>query len=992
MARRWARSCPTPASIRIKCDPLPPEPETRPLTRDIATVPHANTLALRCTPALVGDSSVYLRVFDDDTRDAWRDLQRRAKRGGPEQIPYSIATTVLRVLTGGYVHLDKYLKFLASKEPLTDRTLLRMFTYLEGFALGMPTDAIPLNEPPQLAVLVSRTPQQHHFLAEYLAPRPGRQPVAPGWVYETVTWDLARQLAERPFTINMLHPLRKEDSTGKPRVYDWVPGDPRQVQYLPDSSGGLIAWHAPFGRIYNSDDINPEHPTARDAQYGLSNISLSMKTLPNITSPVLLLDSHVTRIYSNIVYAKTALVEQPKPGLPLLRVSLTGGGGMRTVNRLALQVLAHLKMDDAPLRQIEQRSASERQIVKVAQEKKEKPGFITPPPGQVRPIMPKNYAFAVGTGAGMHHLRLLADHVDAIFGGRAVHLGMPQVAMSFAARPTDPLRKKEKENREKAGLPTDNLGFPPVDDVHRSIAAAGYERLRLLCLYYRHETRLRMINCLAKAYSLAPGWLDPPEGQEVLLTPHVSVLFRNAEDFLAHGPVNGRRDAAKPFDKYLDGNSSVMVAALCETEYPEKLAKEDGDTAESMALKIEKIDAKFQTRRFLVGHDVTAQYLLGKRRGQFGKPDEVVQPAEKDHPAYMALCDLYRSLGIIDQRIERALVTEDDESVLPRMTFCGVHVRKQAGNTGPFDEPRRIILASALVPSAEPGGVWTMLGWTSIERKWQPYRQANNVFHANSYPEHRRGTGQREEQRWAEAGQDIDQALADLSEYLDGEPYAVVVDGHACRRIWPGLQNQNLNRAPDPDEQRTWLPGAGIAPHKRPAAVIRINIKSDEVPQPVSITQVNKDGTSKEARTSPKLYRLTPDFGIPTWMLFNVPRNYDGSGGGRLGSTKTRWDAPIGKGGDNAADREKNELKAPWYTMTATEIHPFVFSAEIDAEALAIATARLCHQTIAWSDRSRYPAPLHAAKQMDLDHPEYRRSAPPEEQPRLGDEEEFVDE
>ncbi|MDJ1130815.1 RNaseH domain-containing protein [Streptomyces iconiensis] len=42
-------------------------------------------------------------------------------------------------------------------------------------------------------------------------------------------------------------------------------------------------------------------------------------------------------------------------------------------------------------------------------------------------------------------------------------------------------------------------------------------------------------------------------------------------------------------------------------------------------------------------------------------------------------------------------------------------------------------------------------------------------------------------------------------------------------------------------------------------------------------------------------------------------------------------------------------------------------------------TARLWHQTIAWFDRSRYPVPLHAAKQLDLDHPKYRRSAPPEE-------------
>ncbi|WP_425581744.1 RNaseH domain-containing protein [Streptosporangium vulgare] len=53
----------------------------------------------------------------------------------------------------------------------------------------------------------------------------------------------------------------------------------------------------------------------------------------------------------------------------------------------------------------------------------------------------------------------------------------------------------------------------------------------------------------------------------------------------------------------------------------------------------------------------------------------------------------------------------------------------------------------------------------------------------------------------------------------------------------------------------------------------------------------------------------------------------------------------------------------------------------VDAPSmLARTTARLCHQTIAWSDRSRYPVPLHAARQMDLDHPQYRRSAPSEEQ------------
>ncbi|WP_131738708.1 RNaseH domain-containing protein [Actinomadura roseirufa] len=955
--------------------------------------PYANTLALRCTPHLVGDSSVYLRLFDNETRGAWRDLNKRTRRGGPEQVPYSIATTVLRALTGGYVHLDKYCAFLASKEPISDATLMRMFTYLEGFALGEAIDTVTLRQPTHLARLIADTPERHQHLAAFLTPRHGQQPVVPDWVYKTIVWDLTGQLTSQPFNVTKLLPLRKPNKEGKLYTYDWEPGEPSKIDYLPDSDGNAIAWDAPFGRSHNSDEpIDHARITARDAQYALSLISLTMKTLPNITNPVLLLNSRVTRIYSNLVYAKTALLAQPKPGLPLLRVTLTGGGGMRTVNRLALQVLAYLKMDDTPLHDIEQRAATERLTVKAAREAGNKPHFITPPPGTVRPIMPKNYGFSVGTGAGIHHLRLLADHVDAVLGDRASGLDIVQADMSFKPRPTDPLRAKDKAARQKAGLPNDTFGFPPVPDVHAAILEAGYTRLRILCLYYRDETRLRMINCLARAYDLDPARLDPPEGTEISLTDHVSVVFQAAPKFLAHGPASGRSDAAEAFAPFLDGGDTVMIGAFCETEYPDKPARLKGETSDALALRIEQIDAKFQTKPFFTKRNITPQYLLGKRRGKFGKADEVVAPSETDHPAYMAFCDLYRGLGIIDQRLELALVTDGGEPALPRITFCGVHVRKQASPAGASGEPRRIILATALVPSPEPGGVWTMLGWTSLDRQWLPYREAATIFQSHSYPAHRNGAGSSENQRWAEAGRDIDRALADLSEHLDGQPYAVIIDGHACRRIWPGLQNKNLDRAPDPDEGRTWLPGAGIQPHQRPAAVIRINMSADEMPQPYSITRINKDGTSKDSRTSPLLYKVNTDFGTPTWMLFNVPRNYDGSGGGRLGSTLTRWHASIGKGGENAADRRKNELKAPWYTMTNTGIHPIVLGPGIDGAALAHATARLCHQTIAWSDRSRYPAPLHAAKQIDLDHPEYRRSTPPEDRPSSDEDEEFVDE
>jgi hypothetical protein len=61
--------------------------------------------------------------------------------------------------------------------------------------------------------------------------------------------------------------------------------------------------------------------------------------------------------------------------------------------------------------------------------------------------------------------------------------------------------------------------------------------------------------------------------------------------------------------------------------------------------------------------------------------------------------------------------------------------------------------------------------------------------------------------------------------------------------------------------------------------------------------------------------------------------------------------------------------------MNATEIYVSPARREVDGGALARMTARLCHQSLAWIERTRYPVPLHTYQQMDLDHPQCRRSA-----------------
>lgn len=58
-----------------------------------------------------------------------------------------------------------------------------------------------------------------------------------------------------------------------------------------------------------------------------------------------------------------------------------------------------------------------------------------------------------------------------------------------------------------------------------------------------------------------------------------------------------------------------------------------------------------------------------------------------------------------------------------------------------------------------------------------------------------------------------------------------------------------------------------------------------------------------------------------------------------------------------------------------------------EQQKYAVAAARLCDHTIAWhTSRTRYPAPLHLAMQMDWDHPGYRRTLDEEELEELAEE------
>ncbi|MCK2245275.1 MULTISPECIES: RNaseH domain-containing protein [unclassified Crossiella] len=922
---------------------------------DLAPGKYLNTLAFRCSPELVGSAVVHVRHLDEVTWKLWDDFSQQCRKkfnNDDAQAPYSIATTVLSMISGGYVHFDpdRRAPFLASLNPIESTLLRRVFTLTHHLALGQDVGTIDLTTPPELAKRIAGTTEQKYLLAEHLQPARASQLTAPTWLYRTVAWELSQRLACRPWSIS----------------------ENRTITLRPDSTGGLVAFEDPW-------------QNEQGGRYALSRTALRLKTVPNITNPVLLLSSRVTRISSSLVFSRTALAEQPGRGRPLLEVSLNGRGGARTINRLALQALGRLEMDYSILRAIDERSKREQRLLGEAREKKEAVRFPREHPGQVWPILPKNYSFPIGTGTGMHHLRLLHSHFTCVFADTAAPLEVREVRVSMPRRPTDPenISKQEyqrrKEERDRHPEPK-TLGpirargslFPSPESIVASVETAGFTKLRIACLWYRDETRLRMLDTFCKTFDLDPQGLDPHDGTEFSLHgDRVTAVFHHAEDFLKPGPAGNRTAALAGTGASLRSLDGVLVGAWCETEIPTTAESSDGSGA-----SLEDLDAKPQTKKILAERGVPAQYLRGK------DDKGVITPKAKDHPAEMALLDLYRSLGIIDDRIANALRPEKAGYQVDRIAHVGIYVRQQNKRKGEFGQPKVIITAAALVPPQEDGETWTMLGWSCVRPEWLPYRIAQPAFHSGAYPE---GTGDKKSyrQRWDDAAETVERALADLADELDGVSYAVTVDAQSARRMWDGLQNTHLGGSPESKKCRYWLPGCTLVPQERPRAIIRVNIDDEEVLQPVGATHVakanGKGGEPKEKETATTLYEVTTDFGTPFWVLCNVPRAFDGDGANRLGSKHTRWDAKPSVSSERKEERRKGEMPQNWYSMTANEIYPLACAEDVSAEALAVAAAKLCHQAQFWDGRARFPVPLHAAKQMDLDHPQYRRTTAPEE-------------
>lgn len=878
-----------------------------------------DVLAYRCTPELLGGATVHVREFPEGVRSLWRLLERNYRdRMGREEIqaPYSVATNALRCLTGGYAYFDPGRLFLVTRDPVDDDLLCDAFTLMSRLAAGDEIDDIDLGNPTPLAERIAGTPQQQRVLADYLRKTTAGQPDAAPWVYRSATWDLSCRLAKGTWTV---------DGLG--------------ITLRPDSEGGFIAWDHPW-----SNKAGTAHSLAR--------CRMVMKTIPNIGDAQILLSAAATRVKSGMAFARTVLAAQDDPARPIIEVEMAGRDRIRTISRLSLQTLARLGMDHSVLRGIQDRVDLERQAEQAAREKGDKNWY--PPGGRLGPIRPihgKTYKFPVGRGVGMHFLRELDARFRDIVGDTATS---PRIYFDT---------KGFKRLERKDGLYADPA------DVARSLKTMGYGHLRLVGLWYKDENRLRMIQGLCDAYGLNPQLTDPADGVPFpLYQDSISAVFHEVPKFLIHGPDAGSGSHIAHVSA-LRPEPGTLVGVWAETEYSsaddEEISEADEQDARAVrdqpSRPADEEDAKPRARRTLACMAAVSQFIKDRDAGEKGE----------DHPVIMAQLDLNRSLGIIDRRIDNVMVDSVGTYPATAVAHCGVFVRQQSKRRGET-AAKICITAAVLKPPASTGEAWTLHGWSYTCRQWQPYHQAQAAYHARDYPVGKMTELVDDNQGYKKVARIIDQALGDLASYLNGMPYTVTVDGLATRRLWEGLHNNKQGQAGKPGT--TWLPGHTLPIGDQPIAIIRLNKDTEEIPRPIRVTRLDpQDEVIDSTDTTSLMYRVETDFSDPVWLLVTVPTGYDGSGAGRLGDKKTRWTADHGSSVEGALRR--NEMRATWFAMNATEIYVIPIAKTVDGHGLVKITARLCHQPLGWTGRTRYPVHLHAAEQMDLDHPQYRRSA-----------------
>lgn len=349
-------------------------------------------------------------------------------------------------------------------------------------------------------------PETARPLAQAITRRDGC-PVAPGWVFDTASWEAGRRLSAHPLAVDGRDPI---------------------VLRL-DTEGALLGWH---------DLVS--HGEGQYEGHAMMQVVCQVVTIPGITELVLRFDAHLTRLDRRWNGVRSAWIERDALAGPVLRLGVRsfrrGDGWVTEPSDHTSEVVQACQLGRLDL-----------------------PAELENPAGRVRAIVPKSRWHPVGKGLGARLMLRLAEHIEQHLPGLTpVAYGKTAISVT---RPSRPVAERhglsfdaEKTSTDKHKRVRDAL--PPA------VVASGHARLRLVLLYATVETRQRMASALESWIGTRTNVLDDTP---VDVTDEVTAVFHHLPDHLQHGTAP--TDKLLTDAPFLRPEHGVAVAALLETEW-----------------------------------------------------------------------------------------------------------------------------------------------------------------------------------------------------------------------------------------------------------------------------------------------------------------------------------------------------------------------------------------------------------------------------------------
>lgn len=894
----------------------------------------AGLLQYRTHPTVLG--TVFAYRPGPDALGLWHDMCRAYKeRVGDKkqdvQPPYRALEAILRAVLGTWARWDVsngQAQLLTAAE-MTDEDRRDVFTYWgEAFLPDGPGHQAVLH----LADLIAAAPAMPYpALPRSVA---GRRTLS-WWPGELARWRLAEDLA----------------------AIEWKLGGKEPTHFTLCTDGTLAA-------------IGHELPSAPDAEGRLHRLLPRIKigtSAAGHSARHAVTVNAVTTLLANRWYG-VATVLLSNPDQPLAVSAHTDGPPWnRRLNVPA--VAASRRLAGLP--------RLTRRVPPFPDELEESAIAAGSPLGAVRAVAPESITTpGLGRGHGMEMFRRIEAHIDqhceTYRNQTPLYIEVPGLSV-----PTT-----------KTGVRTGGPLLP--EHLPAAMDAAGIERLLLVVLYHNDEVRSRVQREIARQWHLGDDFIaQDGDAKDNAIPGRVDVLFlEDKVGALAHGPATaGRRqqqlgELLAPFQQ-----EGRVVAAICETEWD---PNRKYPTPEERK-KAEAEDGKWPSKAALAGLEISSQYIKQapppvptvKKNGEPCKPYFIERETKARESGLAnstenAVRDLFRGLGVIDHRLGAAF----GKIPLPDHWHIGIHIRRHAqprqyGQRNTKAAPITIVL-TAIRPVGDVTEPWTAWAYSPITSRWEPYRKTRLAVHSAALGlDVSAFTTIGDESHQASAAAQITEAalLAARTQLPHAAPLVIYVNGDTSEPIWAGIRDENLGQKPPADLPRaaSWLPGHGLPRTQRPLAIVRTITDIERIGRPTGGYIWGKNGTWERTKTTESPFQLVSDDGssyLPDFLLTTVPRPWAAGPPGRFGAEYSRF-AP------EAAKRQgKNG-----YAHTAVRLTVIPTADDANADLIGKGGIVLINQGVSWDGRQTEPSPYRLAKQIDTDHPYYRRSCEEPEAP-----------